>query len=427
MMWARTAVVVTMAVGAATGLYVAIGREDDPEQPPAPLSSAGPLAAAPASAAPAPASASPVKEPVPVPWVGTWAVGVQPGGRSFERQTLRQIVHTSIGGDRLRVRLSNAYGTRPLTLTSMHVARRVTDSTVDPATDRAVTFGGTTSVTIPAGGSAVSDPVDFAVAADSDLAVSAYVPAETGSSTRHAYAARHNYVAPGDQSAAAGLQKVTTIRSYHFLAGLDVQNPEATGSVVAFGASITDGVGSRLNANHRWPDLLSDRLRAAGRTIGVLNVGIGGNRLTADTHGDRAAKRFDRDVLQQPGVRWVIISDDALNDLGKSDASAPELNRALRNLVDRGHDAGIKVICSTLTPYRGAAYWTARDERERAKINAYLRSRKSGCDAVLDQDRATRDPAAPTRFRPGYDSGDHLHPDSNGMQAIADAADLDWF
>ncbi|WP_230859626.1 GDSL-type esterase/lipase family protein [Actinoplanes aureus] len=424
MMWARTAVVATVAVSAATGLYVAIGREDDPEQPPVAVESPQPSP----SAAPAlEALEVPSPAPAAVPWVGTWAVAVQPGGRPFDRQTLRQIVHTSIGGDSARVRLSNAYGTKPLTVSSVHVARRVRGSTVDPATNRPVTFGGATSVTIPAGGSAVSDPVDFVVPADSDIAVSAYLPSATGASTRHAVGTQHNYIAAGDQSAAAGLRRAKTHRSYHFLAGVDVQNAKATGSVVAFGASITDGVGSMFGANRRWPDLLSDRLRSSGRTIGVLNTGISGNRLTADTHGDSAAKRFDRDVLRQPGVRWVIISDDAINDLGKSAAPASELTGALRNLIDRAHDADIKVICSTLTPYRGAGYWTARGEQGRAAVNAFVRSRKSGCDAVLDQDRATRDPSAPTRFRPEYDSGDHLHPDTQGMRAIANAVNLGWF
>lgn len=324
------------------------------------------------------------------------------------------------------MRLSNAYGARPLTVSSVHLARRLTDSAIDPATDQPVTFGGKTSVTIPAGESAVSDPVAFAVPADSDLAVSVYLPKNTGTSTRHGFAGRHNYIASGDQASSADLRGAKTVKSYFFLAGVDVQNAKATGSVVTFGASITDGVASSFNANRRWPDLLSDRLRASGRTVGVLNTGISGNRFTSDRSGESAAKRFDRDVLQQPGVRWVIISDDAINDLGHG-ASPARLKDELRDLVDRGHDAGIKVICSTLTPFRGAGYWTQRGEQGRTEINAFIRSGRSGCDAVLDQDRATHDPASPTRFLDKYDSGDHLHPDSQGMQAIANAVNLRWF
>jgi lysophospholipase L1-like esterase len=177
-----------------------------------------------------------------------------------------------------------------------------------------------------------------------------------------------------------------------------------------------------------WPDLLSDRLRASGREIGVLNTGISGNRLTADDHGDRAPARFDRDVLRRTGVRWVIISDDALNDLGAAEPPAADrLTAGLRDLITRAHRAGVRVICSTLTPYEGAGYWTAAGEAGRAVVNAFVRSPGSGCDAVLDQDGATRDPSRPARFLPRHDSGDHLHPNAAGLQAIADAVDLAWF
>ncbi|MEU4423445.1 SGNH/GDSL hydrolase family protein [Actinoplanes sp. NPDC024001] len=430
MKWARKAVVATMAMGVAGCTQVPESWPADSGGSPAspsPFPSSSAAAASPEAARREAATPEAATPEAATPWTGTWAVAVQPRGRSFQRETLRQIVHTSIGGSAARVRLSNAYGTTPLTVNSVYVARRLRGSAIDAKTDRPVTFGGASTVIIPAGGSAVSDPVAFAVPADSDIAVSAYLPESTGASTRHAVGGRHNYIAAGDQSAAATLAGSTTTSSYFFLAGVDVQNPAATGSVVAFGASITDGVGSKFNADRRWPDLLSDRLRSAGRTIGVLNTGISGNRLTADTHGASAAKRFDRDVLRQPGVRWVIISDDAINDLGKSDTPAPQLITALRTLIARGHDAGIKVICSTLTPFRGAGYWTERGERGRGEINAFIRSRDSGCDAVLDLDRATRDPGSPSRFQRRYDSGDHLHPGDAGMRAIADAVELSWF
>ncbi|WP_430782037.1 SGNH/GDSL hydrolase family protein [Actinoplanes sp. G11-F43] len=362
----------------------------------------------------------------PLPWVGTWATAMESGGRTFERHTLRQIVHTSIGGDAARIRLTNEFGTRPLTVGAVHLARPVKDGVIDPSTDRPVTFGGQPTVTIPVGGIAVSDEVAFPVPAGGNVAVTAYLPSATGPSSRHGIAARHNYVAAGDQVPAAKLSRARTESSWFFLSGLDVRSDGA--AVVAFGASITDGLGSRFGADQRWPDLLAARLRAAGRTVGVLNAGISGNRFTADDRGESGVRRFDRDVLRQPGVRWVIISDDAINDLGAADPpSASRLIDTLRQLVDRAHASGVRVICSTLTPYRGAGYWTPLGESGRAEINAFVRSPDSGCDAVLDQDTATHDPAAPTRFRAEFDSGDHLHPSPAGLRAIADAADLTWF
>ncbi|MFC7528544.1 GDSL-type esterase/lipase family protein [Actinoplanes sp. GCM10030250] len=416
------AVMATMALGAAAGCVAAEQKTTPGSSQPADLSSPG-------FSQPAASSSRPAvdEEPGAVPWVGTWATAVQPGGRAFERQTLRQIVHTSIGGGSARIRLSNAYGRNALTLTGVHLARSVRGDAVDAATGRSVTFGGADSVTIPAGGMAVSDEVEFAVPVDGDVAISAYLPVATGVSTRHTLATRHNYVAAGEQSSAERLSGAARISSYFFLAGLDVRNEDADGAVVTFGASITDGLGSRFGANRRWPDLLSDRLRASGRIVGVLNSGISGNRLTGDTHGESAAKRFDRDVLQQPGARWVIISDEALNDLGMADMSTPVLVGALEELIERGHGAGLTVICSTLTPFRGAGYWTQRGEDGRAAFNTFVRSAGSGCDAVLDQDAVTRDPGSPGRFLAGFDSGDHLHPGDRGMGAIADAVPLKWF
>jgi lysophospholipase L1-like esterase len=375
------------------------------------------LAAGCTTPSPAPA---PVPSPTPVaspalPWVGTWATAVEGGGRTFHDHTLRQIVRTSIGGDIARVRLTNEFGDRPLSVGAMRLDGSVT-----------VTFDGAAAVTIAAGGTAVSDEVPFGVPAGGDVAVSMYLPAPTGPSTRHAIAVRHNQVAAGDQTSAERLTEPKSESSWYFLAGLDVRSDAS--AVVAFGASITDGLGSAFGANRRWPDLLSDRLRAAGHRVGVLNAGISGNRLLADGRGQSGVGRFERDVLRQPGARWVIISDDPLNDLGAADPpSAASLVAALRELISRAHGAGLRVICSTLTPFEGAGYWSGRAEKGRAKVNAFVRSPAAGCDAVLDQDAATRDPARPTRFLPRYDSGDRLHPSADGFRAIAGAVDLSWF
>ncbi|BEL02846.1 SGNH/GDSL hydrolase family protein [Actinoplanes sichuanensis] len=356
-----------------------------------------------------------VGSPSPPGWTGTWAAAVQGGGRPFDDQTLRQVVHTSIGGYAARLHLTNEFGDRPLTIGSATIGAALR-----------VTFGGRPSVTIPAGGTAVSDEAAFVVPADADVTVSLYLPAATGPGTRHAVASRHNLVAAGDQVFATELTGARTEKSWYFLSGLDVRGGD--GAIVAFGASITDGLGSPFGGDRRWPDLLSDRLRASGREIGVLNTGLSGNRLTADDHGERAPARFDRDVLRRAGVRWVIISDDAINDLGAADPPMVDrITGSLRELTTRARAAGVRAICSTLTPFQGAGYWTDRAESGRVAVNAFLRSADSGCDAVLDQDLATRDPDRPARLLRRYDSGDHLHPSAAGLAAIADAVDLDWF
>ncbi|MEU4622596.1 SGNH/GDSL hydrolase family protein [Actinoplanes sp. NPDC023801] len=382
----------------------------------------------PPAPAPGPATPPPSASPSPAiqPWTGTWATAVEDGGRPFGGHTLRQVVRASIGGDISRIRLTNEFGDRPLVVGAARLARPDGVAAIDPATDRAVTFGGATSVTVAPGGTATSDEVPFGVPAGSEVVISLFLPSPTGPSTRHGIAVRHNHVAAGDQTSAVRLASPKTESSWFYLAGLDVRSD--AGAVVAFGASITDGLGSAFGANRRWPDLLSDRLRAAGHRAGVLNAGISGNRLLADGRGPSGVRRFERDVLRQPGVRWVIISDDPLNDLGAADPpSADRLITALRGLVSRAQGAGVRTICSTLTPYEGAGYWTRRGEAARAAINAFVRSPDSGCDAVLDQDAVTRDPARPLRYLPRHDSGDHLHPSADGFRAIAGAVDPSWF
>ncbi|MEE4546568.1 GDSL-type esterase/lipase family protein [Streptomyces sp. V4-01] len=361
-------------------------------------------------------------------WTGTWSVSPQSGGPSYGGQTLRQIVHTGIGGASARLRVSNVFGSSPLTVRDVHLARRTAGAAVDTATDRAVTFGGQTAVTVPAGQSAVSDAAAFTVAAQSDVAVSFYLPNATGPATYHQQGTQTNYVASGDVSAAGTLNNPSTTGSYAFLSNLDVQNAAAQGAVVAFGASITDGVASAQDSNRRWPNDLAARLAAGGRTVGVLNQGISGNRLLADGAGPSALNRFDRDVLGQPGVRWVIFSDDPLNDLGGANPpTGAQLIAGLQQLISRAHQAGVAFLCSTLTPFEGAGYWTPAGETGREALNAFVRGADSGCDGVVDQDTATHDPAHPTRYLPAYDSGDHLHPDEAGLQAIADAVNLNLF
>ncbi|SDO83984.1 GDSL-type esterase/lipase family protein [Actinacidiphila guanduensis] len=384
---------------------------------------AAPALAAGASAAIPEAPAAAAADPGG--WTGTWSVSPQSGGPSYGGQTLRQVVHTSISGTSARIHLSNTFGTAPLTVADVHVARRTSGASVDTGTDRAVTFGGQSSVTIPAGQSAVSDAIAFSVPALADVSVSFYLPQSTGSATYHQQGTQTNYVAGGDVSAAASLTNPSTTGSYAFLTNLDVQNSAAQGAVVTLGASITDGVASAQDDNRRWPNDLAQRLSSAGLTVGVLNQGISGNKLLTDGAGQSALNRFDRDVLQQPGVRWVVFSDDPINDVGVSNPpSGAQLISALQQLISRAHAAGISFLCSTLTPFQGSSGWSQAGETAREQVNSFVRGAGSGCDGVVDQDTATHDPSQPTRYLPAYDAGDHLHPNEAGLQAIANAVDL---
>jgi lysophospholipase L1-like esterase len=366
-----------------------------------------------------------------LPWTGTWAVSPMrdDAGKEFNRQTLRQIVHTSVGGHMARIHISNLFGTQPLIVADVHIAQRSTDSSVVPATDRKVEFGGLFSVTIQPGTEAISDPVDFQIPRLVDVAISMYLPNPTSLATYHPSGFQNNYIADGDVSGSTNISPAKTTQSYYFLVNLDVQNQAARGSVVTLGASITDGYASTADANRRWPNDLAHRLLNAGLNIGVLNQGISGNRLLAAGAGDSAETRFDRDVLSQPGVGWVIFSDAPINDLG-STAPPPTVDvliAGIERLIAKAHQKQIKFICSTLTPYQGAAYWTPAGGAAREQINAFLRGKTSGCDAIIDQDAATHDPLHPAQFLPAYDRGDHLHPNDAGLQAIADAVNLSLF
>ena len=375
-----------------------------------------------------------------LPWTGTWAASPMrdDAGKGFNRQTLRQIVHTSVGGHMARIHISNLFGIQPLTAADVHIARRSTDSSIVAATDRKVQFDGLSFVTVQPGTEVISDPVDFYVPRLADVAISLYLPNPTGLATYHQSGFQTNYIADGDVSGSISISPAKTTQSYYFLVNLDVQldvqdldvqDRADRGSVVTLGASITDGYSSRADTNRRWPNDLALRLLNSGINIGVLNQGISGNRLLVAGAGDSAETRFDRDVLSQPGVRWVIFSDDPINDLGSTapPPTAKQLIDGLERLISRAHEKQIKFVCSTLTPYQGANYWTPAGEAAREQINFFLRGKTSGCDAVIDQDAATHDPLHPTQFLPAYDSGDHLHPNDAGLQAIADAVDLSLF
>jgi lysophospholipase L1-like esterase len=361
-------------------------------------------------------------------WTGTWSASPASSGASFNRQTFREIVHTSIAGDAARIQLSNAFGSAPVTFSDVHVAARTSGSAVDPGTDRAVTFGGAASVTVPAGGKAVSDAVAFAVPALSDVAVSFFLPQQVNGATQHGLGEQTNYVAAGDVAGNTSLPGAQTDGSYSFLANLDVQNTGSPGAVVTLGASITDGIASAGDANRRWPNDLAVRLNQAGRPVGVLNQGISGNALLHDGAGQSAINRFSRDVLQQPNVKWVIFADDPINDVNNSNPpSGAQLIAGVTQIINAAHQAGVKFLCATLTPFKPDSGWTQAGEDSRDAYNAFLRRSDSGCDGVVDFDTAVHDPAAPQQWLPRYDNGDHLHPNTDGLQAMANIVDLNLF
>jgi lysophospholipase L1-like esterase len=346
-------------------------------------------------------------------WTGTWASSPQGCSGSFNQKTMREIVHTSISGTSARVRFSNTFSSGSLQIRDVHVAQRTSGSAIDPATDKPLMFNGQPDVTIPAGMSATSDGAPFTVKALSDVAVSFYVVSNNGA-TCHQNGFQTNYAADGDTAPNATLAGAQTNSSYYFLSNLDVLNPNAEGAVVTLGASITDGFRAPSDTNQRWPNDLAIRLVMANRVIGVLNQGISADGVK------NAVARFDRDVLSQPNVKWVIFSDNAINDFGGFKPPAQTEIDQMKTMIAEAHAKGVKFLCSTLTPFLPA-------EPGRSTLNAFIRTPDSGCDGIVDQDTATHDPAAPMQWLPAFNSGDSLHPNIAGLQAIAEAVTLTLF
>jgi lysophospholipase L1-like esterase len=379
-------------------------------------------------------------------WVATWAAGMlaappRPPADSVDRtptlvnRTLREIVRVSVGGRRVRLRLSNLYGDRPLVVGSVHVALRRSGAEIEPGTDRTVTFNGRSSVVIRAGASLVSDGVSLAVPNLADVAISLFLADSARLSTRHALGLQTNYVsASGDFTGSASFAPDTTLMMWPFLAGIDVVNPSVTGVIVAFGNSITDGVGSRADSNARWPDVLARRLFASREPVkAIVNAGISGNRVLSPGAGASALERFDRDVLMQPGVTHVIVLE-GINDINggtnapnpRNEVSAEELIAGHQQLIERAHERGIVIFGATLTPEGGMRGASAARDAKRIALNTWIRT-SGAYDAVIDFDKLTRDPADTTRFLPAYDSGDHLHPSGAGYLTMGEAIDLALF
>ncbi|HLJ79379.1 MAG TPA: SGNH/GDSL hydrolase family protein [Acidobacteriaceae bacterium] len=405
-------------------------------------------------------------KPAPHAWVGTWAASPHSDSRreppTLIDSTLREIVHTSIAGKTLRVRFTNEFGTEPLRIDAASIAtasnppaphpivRPVAPGALAPSTiadpsvtaiDTAslhnLTFNGQPSVVIPAGAQILSDPVDFATPAFANLAISLYLPVqEISDVTVHGDAAQDNFLVRGNHVSEPTLTGADTITSWYFIKGIDVQPAESrAAAVVAYGDSITDGAWATQNANHRWPDYLAQRLHdnPATANLSVLDEGIGGNCVLITCTGVNALARFDRDVLSQAGVRYVIVLE-SINDIGTMHRrnrpdyhlNAEDLETGLAQLVARAHEHGIKVFGATLTPYQGAGYYTEEGEQIREAVNRWILS--SGVfDGAIDFDKATRDPDHPLTFAPAYDSGDHLHPHDPGYAAMANSIDLTLF
>jgi lysophospholipase L1-like esterase len=359
--------------------------------------------------------------------VGTWGGSADRTTANISDQTVRDIVHTSVGGSGLRLRLSNAFGSQAITFGRAFVGMRDTGATIQPGTNRQVTFGGGPSVTIPPGAEVLSDPVPGDVPAQADLAVSLYLQGAGGTVTGHNLATSTNYVSTtGDHSAEESAAAFTTTASrWYWLDGVELTDLHTVGTVATLGDSITDGFRSTPNANNRWPDVMARRLleRPEPRQLGVLNEGISGNRVLTDGAGVSAQARLDRDVLSQPAVETVILLE-GINDIGGGQAtSADQLIAAYRQLIARAHADGKCILGGTMTPFEGAGYYSEAKEAIREAANAFIRN-SGEFDGVIDFDKVTRDPADPKRFLPLYDSGDHLHPNDTGYQAMGDAVNL---
>jgi len=394
-------------------------------------------------------------------WVGTWATAPQPfipgSLQTFRNQSLRLIVHTSAGGTKVRIKISNTYGDAPLLIGGAHIARRTAAAEIDPRSDRMLKFQTKSSSTVAAGSMVVSDPVEMDVPALSDLAVSLFLPRRTEARTSHSMAKQTSYVSPetGDSTAAVNFPVAQTIESWPFLTGVDVEASPGAAAIVAFGSSLTDGDGTTADTNGRWPDVLAGRLQkgAGGKAdIGVLNEGIIGNRLLHDSPkgadnpfgaglGQAGLARFERDVLAQAGVRYVIVGL-GINDIlfpafpftpPNEKVSAEDIISGYRQLIARGHRNGVRVIGTTNPPFENsafeglvAAFYTPEREAIRQKVNDWIRT-SGEFDGVADLDAVLRDPSHPTQLLPAYDSGDHLHPNNAGCIAEGNAVPLALF
>lgn len=396
--------------------------------------------------------ATAVEKPAPI-WVGTWATSVMAVENKSDAYaqdtTLRQTVHVSVGGDTIRVILTNEFGEADLKIAGASVALPVAtklvtpanggkpyperDSTLKAGTSVRLTFNGKPGVTLAAGAVAVSDPLPFRLTPLSDLDITLLIPGQPiVTLSQHPAGAGTNFLAPGDQLTADTLAGAKVVRSWHFIKGVSVRGEGLEGTIVCLGDSITNGSHATPNLNMRWPDILARRLQTspAMAGYGVLNESISGNRVLHDGAGSSALARFDRDVLSHPNVRTLIVLE-GINDIGRlarpdqpEQITAEDLIAAYRQIIARAHEHGVRVIGATITPYQGAGHYSEAGEKVREEVNRWILTSKA-FDGVADFDRATADPARPQALRPDYeDPRDHLHPIDAGYQAMAEAIDL---
>jgi lysophospholipase L1-like esterase len=382
-------------------------------------------------------------QPQQTVWTGSWAAApvaapAATANASPDGTTYRDIVHLSLGGNAIRLRISNEFGIAPLSLASVHVALSASGATTQTGTDHPVTFGGVETVTVPTSAVIVSDPVPMPVKQFSDLAVSLFVPVQSATTlTYHTLGMSTNYIATGNATSSRDLEGAAKVTSWYLLKGVEVDAGTNARSVVVLGASISDGYNSTRDKNARWSDVLAAKLQAYKSTadVGVLNEGISGSRLLHDTTGPSALSRLDRDVLAQPGAKYVIIAIGT-NDIGRTyfplpghkneEVTAEQLIWGYQQIAARAHARGIKVFASTLNPFSGAAYYSPAGEQMRQAVNSFLRTSKV-FDGVIDFDQMTRDPTHPEKFLPEFDSGDHLHPNDAGYKAMGESIDLNLF
>jgi len=380
-------------------------------------------------------------------WVTTWATAQQlvpqpplpePGPKvpaTLKNQTVRMVARTSLGGRRVRIQVSNAVGSKPLVIGNAHIALRDKAAAIVPKSDRALTFGGRSTITVPPGALIVSDPADLAVPKLTDLAISLYLPQDTGTPSIHPIGLHTNYVVEGNVTGKTSLDASATTTAYLWLSSVDVLAPANTGAIVAFGDSITDGFKTTIDKDQAWPTLLAKRLAATKSTemLGVLNLGIAGNRVLRDGAGVSALARFDRDVLSRAGVRWMTLLE-GINDITFSAlpvfstevVTAEDLIGGYRQLIERAHMHGIKVAGATIMPVGGVSTYRESGEAVRQAVNQWIRS-SGAFDAVIDFDALMRDPEDSKRLRPEFDPGDHVHPDDKGNERMAQAIDLAIF
>ncbi|MBC53502.1 MAG: GDSL family lipase [Gammaproteobacteria bacterium] len=381
-------------------------------------------------------------------WVTAWAMspstlppGMLPadaaGHNEFDDQTLRLIAHVTAGGETVRIRLSNTHGNKPLHIGAASIAEQGRGSAIAAGTLQSLSFGGQPDIIIPRGAVVFSDPLPFPVDAFTSLSISLYLPEPSGLPTTHRAAMQTSYVgAAGDATRAASLDDAQAIAFWHYLTAIDVSGGDAVSTIVTVGDSITDGVGSTVDTNNRWPNLLALRLRneAGMPTYAVANAGLSGNRVLHERSpmfGENLLARFERDVLALSHVSHLVLLE-GINDMGMSvsmatdqQVSAAQIIAGYRQVAERARAHGIKVIGATLTPFEGAGYFSEAGEAKRQLVNAWIRD--SGFfDAVIDFDAAIADPDNPARLPAAYTS-DNLHPNDAGYAAMANSIDLSIF